>query len=115
MSLLTRRALVPHTETTNMPLIFQGIQSQELKGLVGELLSKGMTNAGMELQPVLWRQYLARRMVLMSNMDFQITEHPNLLMLMCISSQHRVLQIGAAVQCLVAGRILRKRSSSGMI
>lgn len=66
-----------------MVLIFQGIQARELEELVGEL-SKDMTSLGMELEAVLQRQYLAKRMVSISNMDFQITEHPNLHTLMRI-------------------------------
>lgn len=83
MNLFMRRILVLHMETMNMVLIFQGIQAWELEELVGEL-SKDMTNLRMELEAVLQRQYLAKRMVSISNMDFQITEHPNLHMLMHI-------------------------------
>ena len=83
MNLFMRRILVLHMETMNMVLIFQGIQARELEELVGELI-KDMTNLCMELEAVLQRQYLAKRMVSISNMDFQITEHPNLHMLMRI-------------------------------
>ena len=74
-------------EIMNMVLIFQGILAWELV----DPASKDMTNLDIKLMVGLWRHFPFKEMVLISNMDFQIIQRPDLQMLMHIYSLHRVL------------------------
>lgn len=75
---------------------------------------KDMKNLGMEVVAISQTHCLAKGMVIISSMDFQIMQHPNLQMWTSFHSQLRVLQVEAAVVCLVVGSTLKRRSLCGI-